>query len=67
MVEHFGDGSSFMIKNGRVAYQTKKSTWLEVFMNGLFLDDFYSIKLTFHRFGSISNRLLTDVRKKRKV
>ena len=39
-MEHFGDGSSFMIKNGRVAYQTKKSTWLEVFMNGLFLDDF---------------------------
>jgi len=29
-----------MIKNGRVAYQTKKRTWSEVLMNGLFLDDF---------------------------
>lgn len=51
-MEHFRDKSSFMIKNGRVAYQTEKRTWLEVFKNDLFLDDvfFYQTHLPYIRF-----------------
>lgn len=36
----FKDSSSFMIKeDGRVAYCTPRSTWLDVFKHGLYLDD----------------------------
>ena len=36
----FKDSESFMIKeDGRVAYCTPRSTWLDVFKHGLYLDD----------------------------
>lgn len=37
---NFKDSKSFMIKeDGRLAYCTPRSTWLEVFKHGLYLDD----------------------------
>ena len=40
MSSNFKDSESFMIKeDGRVAYCTPRSTWLDVFKHGLYLDD----------------------------
>ena len=51
-MEHFQEKDSFMVKNGRVAYKTQKRTWLEVFKNGLYLDDvfFYQTHLPLVQF-----------------
>ena len=51
-MEHFQEKDSFMVKNGRMAYKTQKRTWLEVFKNGLYLDDvfFYQTHLPLVQF-----------------
>jgi hypothetical protein len=65
----FHDRSSFMIKNGRIAYQTLQKTWLEKLKHGLYLDDVLdsqlhlpSIRYDFKPYPSRSKKKKTDVK-----